>query len=515
MAKTTDLTIELRNLDFEDFLELKEAMMKSYDGMSDSYWDENSVKRLLEIFPEGQLCIAVNNKVVAGALSIIVNYKKLGDNHTYDQVVSNGTFDVHDSDGDVLYGIDIFVAPGYRGLRLGRRMYDARKELCENLNLHSIVAGGRIPNYSKYADDMTPRQYIEKVKQKEIYDPTLTFQLSNDFHVKKILKNYLRGDKDSLEYATLLEWLNIYYQEEEKLINAPRITVRIGLAQWQMRLFHNFDALIDQAEYFIDVISDYQSDFILFPEYFNAPLLRGMNDLEEAVAMRELAKFSEPIRQKMLEFAVSYNVNIISGSMPFIKDNKLLNISYLCRRDGTWDYTYKLHPTPYEANRWGMVGGKRLKVFDTDCGKIGILICYDVEFPETARILAQQGMQILFVPFQTDTQYGYNRVRHCAQARAIENECYVAMAGSVGNLPRVINMDINFAQSAIFTPSDFPFPSNAIAAEATPNAEMTVIGDVNLESLKELHSYGSVQNLRDMRSDLYEVVWKGGKRGRS
>jgi len=99
-----------------------------------------------------------------------------------------------------------------------------------------------------------------------------------------------------------------------------------------------------------------------------------------------------------------------------------------------------------------MKGGSILKAYDTDCGEIGILICYDVEFPELGRILADQGMNILFVPFLTDTRNGYSRVRHCAQARAIENECYVAIAGLVGNLPKVKNMDIQFAQSIVFFP---------------------------------------------------------------
>ena len=195
--------------------------------------------------------------------------------------------------------------------------------------------------------------------------------------------------------------------------------------------------------------------------------------------------------------------------MPKVEeDGHLYNVSYLCRRDGTWEKYQKVHITPSERDAWGMKGGSELKVFDTDCGKVGILICYDVEFPELARIYADQGMQLLFVPFLTDTQNGYNRVRLCAQARAIENECYVIMAGAVGNLPRVNNMDINYAQSAIFTPSDFAFPTNAIRSEATPNTEMTVIADVNLELLKELHEYGSVNTLKDRRKDLYEVKLK-------
>jgi predicted amidohydrolase len=191
--------------------------------------------------------------------------------------------------------------------------------------------------------------------------------------------------------------------------------------------------------------------------------------------------------------------------MPFLEDNKLYNLGYLCRRDGTVETYRKIHITPNEVNYWGMAGGNEIKTFDTDCGKIGILICYDVEFPELPRLMADEGMKILFVPFLTDTQNGFTRVKRCAQARAIENECYVAIAGCVGNLPKVSNMDIQFAQSAVYTPSDFAFPTNGTKAAATPNTEMTLIADVDLDLLKELHTFGSVQILKDRRTDLYEI----------
>jgi predicted amidohydrolase len=154
---------------------------------------------------------------------------------------------------------------------------------------------------------------------------------------------------------------------------------------------------------------------------------------------------------------------------------------------------------------WGLQGGKEIRSFDTDCGKIGILICYDIEFPEMSRLLADEGVDLLFVPFLTDTQNGYSRVRNCARARAIENECYVAIAGSVGNLPKVHNMDIQYAQSMVFTPCDFPFPANGIKAEATTNTEMILIADVDIDLLRELHQFGSVRNLKDRRRDLYDL----------
>ncbi|MDV7398882.1 hypothetical protein RZS08_46170, partial [Arthrospira platensis SPKY1] len=114
-------------------------------------------------------------------------------------------------------------------LRLGRRLYDARKELCESLNLRAIIAGGRIPNYVQYAKELSPKEYIQKVKHRELYDPVLSFQLSNDFHVKKVLTGYLPGDTESLDFATLIEWHNIYYTTSEKLINTPKSTVSLGL----------------------------------------------------------------------------------------------------------------------------------------------------------------------------------------------------------------------------------------------------------------------------------------------
>jgi predicted amidohydrolase/GNAT superfamily N-acetyltransferase len=501
--------IELRNLKLEDFKELRESMIEAYPGWEESHWQIEQIDNLLKIFPEGQLVILVDGKVVGSALSLIINYDTFDDNHTYRQITGNFTFSTHDPNGNTLYGIDVFIRPEYRGLRLGRRLYDARKELCEQLNLKSIMFGGRIPNYKDYSDELTPREYIDKVKHKEIYDPVLTFQLSNDFHVKKILTGYMPGDEDSKDYATLLEWNNIYYVKKQELINVKKQIVRLGLIQWQMRPFYRIETFYEQAEFFIDVVSGYNSDFVLFPELFNAPLMVDYNHLPESEAIRKIAVFTEPIRDKFIELAISYNVNIITGSMPFLRDGKLYNIGYLCRRDGTHEMFEKLHITPNEVNYWGMSGGSKLTTFDTDCGKIGILICYDVEFPELPRLLASDGMKILFVPFLTDTQNGFTRVQRTAQCRAIENECYVAIAGSVGNLPKVNNMDIQFAQSGVFTPSDFAFPTDGIKAQATPNAEMALLVDVDLDLLKELHNHGTVRNIKDRRTDIYSVVKKG------
>ena len=497
--------IELAYLNLKDYQELKQAMIESYTTMPDSIWKEEQIKTLIHKFPEGQAVIKVNNQIAGCALSIIVDYDKFEYNHTYEQITGNYTFSTHTNDGDIIYGIDVFIKPEFRGLRLGRRLYDYRKDLCERLNLKGLAFGGRIPNFHKYADTLSPKEYIDKVRRKEIHDPVLNFQISNDFHPARILTNYLEGDASSHEYAVLLEWDNIYYEKKNKLATTIKKIVRLGLVQWQMRPYKSLDDVMEQAEFFIDAVSGYRSDFALFPEFFNAPLMAENNHLSEPEAIRELAKHTEEMVQRFSKLAISYNINIITGSMPEMVDGKLHNAGYLCRRDGTMERYEKLHVTPDEAKVWGMVGGNQIVAFDTDCGKIGILICYDVEFPELSRILADEGMDILFVPFLTDTQNGFSRVRHCAQARAIENECYVAIAGSVGNLPKVQNMDIQFAQSMVFTPCDFAFPTNGVKAEATQNSEMILIADVDIDLLRELNQFGSVRNLKDRRLDLFEL----------
>jgi predicted amidohydrolase/GNAT superfamily N-acetyltransferase len=500
--------LSLKLLTLDDYAELKSVMINSYQNMPDSYWKESQIKRLLEVFPDGQVVVVVNGKIAGCALSIIIDSKKFSEHHTYKQVTGNYSFKTHNDDGDTLYGIEVFVKPEFRGLRLGRRLYEFRKQLCERLNLKGIYFGGRIPNYHKHADEYTPKQYIEKVKNKEIHDPVLNFHLSNDFTPIKIIKGYLEGDTASKEYAVLLKWHNIYYEKEELKVNYVKKIIRLGLVQWQMRSYDNLDSLMQQVEYFVDALSAYKSDFALFPEFFNAPLMAKYNHLSEPEAIRKLAEYTEEIVHRFSALAVSYNMNIITGSMPEIVDEKLYNVGYLCHRNGNVDRFEKLHATPDEKKAWGITGGNQLQAFDTDCGKVGILICYDVEFPELPRILADQGMNILFVPFLTDTQNGYSRVRYCAQARAIENECYVAIAGSVGNLPNVHNMDIQYAKSMVFTPCDFSFPTNGIKSEATPNTEMIVIADVDIDLLNELHNYGAVKNLKDRRTELYEVRWK-------
>lgn len=507
--ETEEHHLNLRNLDYQDYADVCEIMERVYAGMGGA-WDLDEFRALLNRFPEGQIGVEDNGKIIAAAITLIVDYGRFGDHHSYRQITGNGTFSTHDPNGDVMYGVDVFVHPDYRDMRLGRRLYDARKELCRKLNLRAIVAGGRIPGYRNHAEEISPEEYIELVKRREVRDPILSFQLANDFHVRRVIRDYIPDDEASQGYATILQWNNIFYEDRRPpLIGERKTTVRVGTVQWQMRRMHSLEELMQQAEFFIDSLGGYHADFAIFPELFNAPLLGQFDQGNPAEAIRGLAGYTEEIVDAMQQLAVAYNINIVGGSMPVYENQQLYNVAYLFRRDGTQESQYKLHITPDEQAYWGTVGGHALNVFDTDVGRIGVLICYDCEFPELGRILMDKGMDMLFVPYWVDTKNGYLRVRRCAQARAVENECYVAITGSVGNLPKIENADIQYSQAAVFTPADFAFPHDGIAAESTPNTEMTLIVDLDLDKLKELRNEGSVRNFRDRRLDLYRIDWLG------
>jgi predicted amidohydrolase len=371
-----------------------------------------------------------------------------------------------------------------------------------------MVIGGRIPGYQKHAKKLPAAQYVDKVRRKELVDPVLTAQLANGFTLLRLIADYLPSDEDSAGFATHMEWQNLHYEPKDNRRLSPVQSVRVAAVQYQMRAISSFEEFAKQVEFFVDAASDYHCDFVLFPELFTLQLLSLTKARRPGEAARKLAGYTNRYLALFARLAVKYNVNIIGGSQFTVERGKLYNVAYLFRRNGTLGKQYKLHITPSEKRWWGVEGGTKIDVFDTDRGRVAINICYDVEFPELARACAKQGAQIIFCPFNTDERSGYLRVRLCAQARCIENHVYMVLAGCTGNLPSVENADIHYAQSGIFTPSDLSFARDGIAAECQPNVETIVMHDIDLEQLRRHRYTGSTQNWNDRRKDLYTLSYK-------
>jgi len=466
----------------------------------------------ISAYPDGQFVVEYQGDIVGYAAGFRIDEKTAMAPHTWSQITGNGYAARHDATGDWFYGMEVCVDPSRRRLRIGQRLYDARRGLCEAQNLKGIVFGGRMPGLGRrktaYPD---PRAYLDAVTARQVKDPVIGFHLRSGFEPMGVLENYLVSDKQSRGHAAHMVWRNPYYAETHGrgAAFATKETVRIATVQLQARQVSSFDEFIVNIEYFVDVTADYRSDFVVFPELFTLQLLSlETKRLTPQESIEALTRYTPRFVEKLRKMAVEYNINIIGGSHPTqTDDGDIQNVAYVFLRDGSVHAQEKIHPTPNERHWWNIRGGDRVHAIDTDCGPIGVLICYDSEFPELARRMVDEGARILFVPFCTDSRQGYLRVRYCSQARAIENQCYVALSGNVGNLPNVENMDIQYAQSCILTPCDFPFARDGIAAEASENVETVTVADIDLSDLAWAKSQGTVRNLRDRRFDLYKTVW--------
>lgn len=496
----------MRPLVIEDFDALIEMQLLCFPGMQT--WARAQIESQLNIFPAGQLAVEFEGRLVASASSLIVDSEDFSEWQDWKEIADNGYIRNHDPEGDTLYGIEIMVHPDYRGVKLARRLYEARRELARRFNLARSIIGGRIPNYHEWADELTAREYAERVVEGQIYDPVLTTQTANGFVLKQLIPNYFPSDVHSRGYATFLEWTNLDHVTDPKRRYQRVHNVRIASVQYLMRTVESVEEFEAQCTFFIDAASDVKSDFIVFPELFTTQMLSFLQpQARPQEAARDLAKLTPRYLAFFTKMAIKYNINIIGGSQFVLEGEQLYNVSYLFHRDGGIDQQYKIHITPAERRWWGVSAGDKVEVFETDRGKVAILICYDVEFPELARMAASQGAQILFVPFNTNDRDGYLRIRTCAQARCIENHVYSVVSGCTGNLPFVENADVHYAQSGIFTPQDVPFARDGVAAECTPNIETLVVRDVDIEKLRRHRLRGTVQNWNDRRTDLYRVVF--------
>ncbi|MFC4729058.1 GNAT family N-acetyltransferase [Coralloluteibacterium thermophilus] len=495
------------------------ALTERVYGASAGYSPEMLTGQVAQ-FPQGVFVALYEDEVVGYCATFRIDEASAMRPHRWIEIAGGGYGARHLSTGDWLYGMEVCVDPRFRGLRIGRRLYEQRKRLCQELGLKGIVFGGRLPGFARRARqyDNDVEAYVEDVRAGRIRDRALSFQLRNGFELIGVLPDYLPFDAESRGYAAHLVWRNPKIDPKA----GPRGTarplpesVRVATVQYQQRRVASFEEFATQVEYFVDIAADYRADFVVFPELFTLQLLSVANAPQSPVdSLLALGSYTERFATLLSELAVRHNINIVGGSHPTRTgegdDAQVRNICYVALRDGSLHTREKLHPTPNERTWWGIGGGSTARAIMTDCGPIGVMICYDAEFPELGRHLVDQGAMILFVPFCTDTREGYLRVRYCAQARAVENQCYVVLSGNVGNLPGVNNFDIQYAQSCILTPCDFPFARDGVAADTTPNVEQVAFADLRLSDLVVARNDGTVQNLNDRRHDLYTLSW--GKR---
>jgi predicted amidohydrolase len=288
-------------------------------------------------------------------------------------------------------------------------------------------------------------------------------------------------------------------------MNGMKDRIRVASLQYFIRPVQTFEQFRDQVEALVETAADYDCDLLVFPEYFTIQLLT-LSQVRRPIReqIRDLARQLPQYTSLMAELAREHRIYVVGGSIPVAVDgtDKVYNHSFFFGPSGDYGVQGKLHMTRFEAEDWGVSPSSGFKVFDTEFGKVAIAICYDVEFPELARAAARAGAHILLVPSCTDERQGFLRVRYCAQARAIENQMYVITSHTVGSLPMVPAVSLNYGQAAILTPSDFPFSRDGILADGNPNQEMMVIGELNLQTILESRTAGTVLPLNDSHNTM-------------
>lgn len=289
-----------------------------------------------------------------------------------------------------------------------------------------------------------------------------------------------------------------------EIVHIPKSqTVRIAAVQYLLRPIRDWSSFEEQVRFVMQAAGDYKPQFVLLPEIFTSQLLSFMDTSDLRRAVRNMHDYTAAYIELFKELAQKWNVHVIAGSHPTLKQDSLRNVAYMFTPSGGVYEQEKIHRTRWEKEKWNSDAGDQLRVFDTPYGRIAILICYDIEFPELTRKVCELGTDILFVPSCTDDRQGYWRVRYCCHARAIENQVYVALTSTVGNLP-VEGLGLHYGQAAIITPSDFPFARDGIAAEGLPNVEQIIVADVDLRKLVDNRIAGTTIPLHDKRVDVYQ-----------
>ena len=275
--------------------------------------------------------------------------------------------------------------------------------------------------------------------------------------------------------------------------------IRVAALQYWVRHVENWEAFEDQVTSLVEAAADYRCQMVVFPELFTIQLLT-LGDVKRPMTeqVRDLARQRPRYQDMFIRLAARSGLYVVGGTIPSRgEDGQVYNDCFIFNPQGAFAHQGKLHMTRFEREDWLLAGRDSFRVFDTALGRIAVAICYDVEFPEVARGAARAGARILVVPSCTDDRQGFLRVRYCAHARAIENQMYVVHSGTVGTLPAVPAVSLNYGQAAILTPCDFPFSRDGIKAEGTPNQEQIVIGDLDMEALEEALGFGPVLPLKD------------------
>lgn len=279
-------------------------------------------------------------------------------------------------------------------------------------------------------------------------------------------------------------------------------------AQYPVEFLRDWEHFVAKLERWVSDAAAGGAKLAVFPEYAAMELAslepETMGDLHASIHfVNSLLPQVDALHR---ELATRYDMHILAASAPCLVGERFHNRARLFSPGGEAGFQDKLIMTRFEREEWSIIGGDRLALFDTVLGRIGICICYDVEFPLTARGLIEAGAEILLVPSCTDTLHGYERVRVGARARALEGQCYAIQSPTVGEAPWSPAIDVNRGRAGIFGPPDRGFPENGIVAQGDIDQPGWIFAPIDTALVEQVRQQGSVLNARHWGEQLGAVI---------
>lgn len=280
--------------------------------------------------------------------------------------------------------------------------------------------------------------------------------------------------------------------------------IRLAACQYHIDLLESWPAYAEHLTELCEEAAGQGAQLLLLPEYAGL-VLSGQLPAEQRGDLQASIAGIQPLLPAWLALceglARRLGIYLQPGSLPVLDaDGRYRNRAWLFGPEGNLGSQDKLIMTRFEREHWHIDAGQGLRLFDTTLGKLGILICYDNEFPLLARRLAEAGADLILAPSCTDSEAGFHRVRIGAQARALESQLAVLQAPTVGLAPWSPALDENFGRAALYLPPDYGLPATGVLAESAelcPPASRWLLCELDLEALRRVREQGQVLTRRD------------------
>ena len=278
----------------------------------------------------------------------------------------------------------------------------------------------------------------------------------------------------------------------------------LAVLAWPVEPTASIAAYGEKLDHWVGQAKAGGADLVLMPEYACVELgaaLAGRNAPDAATELRAMVAAAEGILAAMRAAATRHGIWLQPGTLPMHEGSRIVNRAPLIAPDGRLAMQEKGRMTRFETEHWGVSAGAPPQVFETPWGRIGIAVCYDVEFPDMVRAQVEAGAWLILVPTCTDTDHGFNRVRIGAQARALENQCFVAVAPTLGGFEGSVALDENHGAAAVYGPVDRGFPADGVIAGLSYDVPGLLFARLDPARLEAVRADGAVRNHRDWPSE--------------